>query len=148
MMMPSVSRFRSPILACVLAVACSPACLAADEDVIENRQRLMRIISEQSGAMGQIMATLIPEDKAIEHIETMALTAAASLRAFESKVPGGDSRDEVWGDWEDFSARLKQLAEGSAQALEVARTQGAQAGLATAALAMECKGCHERYRKD
>lgn len=142
-----LSRYLLQFMTCAVLMS-APVCMAEEQDAVEYRQRLMRIISEQSGAMGQIMATLIPEDKAIEHIETMAITAAASLRAFEKKVPGGDSKDEVWSDWEDFSSRLRKLAEGSAQALEVARSQGAEAGLATAALAMECKGCHERYRKD
>lgn len=120
--------------------------MADDADAIQYRQHVMTMISEQSGAIGQILATLIPDDNAVAHIELIAMGAAAAVKAFEKKVPGGDSKPEVWAQWDDFSKRLNDFANKSATALEIARTKGKAEGLASIALAMECKACHDRYR--
>lgn len=142
-------RRSSPaILAAVLlGLGTGGAAAADDEDVIAYRQHIMNSLQEQTAALGKILSGAVPDDNAVAHMEALALIASTALKSFEPKVPGGDSMPEVWGDWEDFSGRMQEFARLTARMAQAAREEGKDAGLSHAIEALNCKGCHDVYRK-
>ena len=54
----------------------------------------MNTLYEQSEALGQILSTTIPDDNAIGHLDSLALTASIALKGFEQKGAGrqGEAR--------------------------------------------------------
>jgi cytochrome c556 len=125
-----------------------PVGSAEDKDVIDYRQHIMNTLNEQAGALGEILSGAIPNDHAVDHIRAIALTAATALKAFEPKVAGGQSRPVVWTDWTDFSKRMNEFAQKTAEVTKMADEKGKDAALANIAGALTCKSCHDVYRED
>jgi cytochrome c556 len=121
---------------------------ADDDDVVDYRRHLMSALNEHAAALGQILSGAAPDADAAVHIEAIALTASVALKAFEAKVPGGQSRPEVWSNWADFSKRMNEFASETADVAKLAQTKGNDAALASAAGALTCKGCHDVYRQE
>lgn len=141
-------RFNRATLACfLLGVGASGVAAADDEDTIAYRQHIMHSLQEQTAALGKIMSGAVPDDNAVAHMETLALIASTALKSFEPKVPGGDSKPEVWSDWDDFSGRMQEFAQLTAKMAQAARDEGKDAGLSHAIEALNCKSCHDVYRK-
>lgn len=113
---------------------------------IQYRRHMMSSIDAQSTALGQILSMEIPDANLASHLEVLAVVAGGSLKAFEPKVPGGESKAEVWSHWPDFSKRMDEFAHKTAQAATVAREQGNDAALPGIVEALTCKGCHDIYR--
>jgi cytochrome c556 len=133
--------------AVVLAGACSSA-NAGDNDAVDYREHVMNTLYEQSEALGQILSTTIPDDNAIGHLDSLALTASIALKAFEQKVPGGEAKPEVWSNWADFSKRMNEFAQKIAAVAKDAHEHGKAAALAQVTDALSCKSCHESYRHE
>jgi cytochrome c556 len=131
-----------------LAAFVLPSARADDKDVIEYRKHIMNTLNEQSAALGQILSTVVPDDNAVAHINAIALTASTALKAFEPKVPGGQAKPAVWANWADFSKRMNEFAQKTAQAAKVAKEQGKEAALSNILDQLTCKSCHEVYRED
>ncbi|MGE4061830.1 MAG: cytochrome c [Rhodospirillaceae bacterium] len=119
---------------------------ADDKDAIEYRQHVMRSLDAQTAVLGMILSGAIPEDNLVSHLDTIALIAQSSLATFETKIPGGESDPKVWGQWADFSARMKAFAEGTAKVAKMAKEQGKDSIMSELASALTCKGCHDVYR--
>jgi cytochrome c556 len=134
--------------ALTLAAFVLPSARADDKDVIEYRKHIMNTLNEQSAALGQILSTVVPDDNAVAHINAIALTASTALKAFEPKVPGGQAKPAVWANWADFSKRMNEFAQRTAQAAKVAKEQGKEAALSNILDQLTCKSCHEVYRED
>lgn len=134
--------------ALALAAFVLPSARADDKDVIEYRKHIMNTLNEQSAALGQILSTVVPDDNAVAHINAIALTASTALKAFEPKVPGGQAKPAVWANWADFSKRMNEFAQRTAQAAKVAKEQGKEAALSNILDQLTCKSCHEVYRED
>jgi|HubBroStandDraft_5_1064220.scaffolds.fasta_scaffold91282_2 cytochrome c556 len=141
---------RSYLASTVLGVAAfaAPLVHADDKDVIEYRQHIMNTLNEQSAALGQILSTVVPDDNAVAHINAIALTASTALKAFEPKVLGGQAKPNVWANWADFSKRMNEFAQRTAQAAKVAKEQGKEAALSNILDQLTCKSCHETYREE
>jgi len=136
------------LTALALAAFVPPSARADDKDVIEYRKHIMNTLNEQSAALGQILSTVVPDDNAVAHINAIALTASTALKAFEPKVPGGQAKPDVWANWADFSKRMNEFAQRTAQAAKVAKEQGKEAALSNILDQLTCKSCHEVYRED
>jgi cytochrome c556 len=136
------------LTALALAAFVLPSARADDKDVIEYRKHIMNTLNEQSAALGQILSTVVPDDNAVAHINAIALTASTALKAFEPKVPGGQAKPDVWANWADFSKRMNEFAQRTAQAAKVAKEQGKEAALSNILDQLTCKSCHEVYRED
>ena len=122
---------------------------ATDEkSVIAYRERIMDALNEQAAAVGQILSGAAPVDNTVAHFDAIALTAATALKAFEPRVPGGEARPEVWAHWADFSKRMTEFAQKTADVARLAHEQGKDAALAEAVGALTCKGCHDSYRQE
>ncbi len=77
-------------------VLAAGAAAADSNDVIDYRQHIMNTLNEQAAALGEILSGAVPDDNVIAHMDALAITASTALKAFEAKVPGGQSRPEVW----------------------------------------------------
>jgi cytochrome c556 len=119
-----------------------------DKDVIDYREHIMNTLQEQVAAIGQIISGVIPGDNTAAHFEAVALTAKTALKAFEPKVAGGEAKPAVWTDWADFSKRMNEFVQKTADAAKIAKQQGNDAALVTVVDAFTCKGCHETYRDE
>lgn len=122
--------------------------LKTPADAVQYRQRVMKSISAQSEALGQILSQEVPDANLISHLDVLALSAANSLKAFEPNAPGGTSKPKVWQDWPDFSKRLTDFAQKTAEAAKTAKEQGVDAALPGIMAALSCKGCHDVYREE
>ena len=136
------------LTALALAAFVLPSARADDKDVIEYRKHIMNTLNEQSAALGQILSTVVPDDNAVAHINAIALTASTALKAFEPKVPGGQAKPDVWANWADFSKRMNEFAQRTAQAAKVAKEQGKEAALSNILDQLTCKSCHDVYRQE
>lgn len=119
-----------------------------EKDAIEYRRHIMNTLNEQSGALGQILSTAIPDDNAVIHLQAIALTASIALKAFEPKVYGGEARPDVWSNWPDFSRRMQEFADKTAAVAKIAAEQGSQSVSATVLDVLTCKACHDVYRDE
>jgi cytochrome c556 len=125
----------------------SPAVRTTGEpSAVEYREHVMTSLDAQSAALGQILSTEIPPANLTSHLQAIALIGASSKKAFEPKVPGGQAKPEVWSRWPDFSRRMDEFAQKTAQAAALASAQGADAALPGIMDALTCKVCHEIYR--
>jgi cytochrome c556 len=123
---------------------------ASDKDkaIIDYRQHIMKTLNEQSGALGQILSTVVPDTNTQAHLQAIALAASLALKAFEPKVQGGEAKPEVWSDWPDFSKRMSEFAQKTAEMAKTAKEQGNEAALAMVVDALSCKSCHDTYRNE
>lgn len=119
-----------------------------DKDIIEYRQHIMKTLNEQSAALGQILSATVPDNNTEAHIQAIALAASLALKAFEPKVQGGEAKPEVWSQWPDFSKRMTDFAQKTAEMAKVGREKGNDAALANVVDALSCKGCHDVYRAE
>lgn len=120
-----------------------------DKDVISYREDVMKTLDEQSAALGQIASGVIPNDNLNAHMEAMSLSASMALKAFESKVPGGEAKPNVWSDWAAFSKKMTEFAQKAADGAKAAKAQGSDAAMeAVVDLANRCKDCHDTYRQE
>ena len=138
---------RLSLAAFGLLVLCAQA-LAADKDVIDYRESVMKALKEQSAALGQILSGSVPDDNAVAHLNALALLASAAPKAFEPKVPGGEAKAQVWANWPDFSKRMNEFVQGINSAAKTANEQGKDAALGDILNALDCKSCHEVYREE
>ena len=121
---------------------------AAGKEAIEYRQHIMKSLEQQTAALGQILSGAGPAENTVAHMETLALSASIALKSFEAKVPGGAAKPEVWSDWADFSKRMKDFADKSAEMAKIGREQGPDQAAMLVIEALPCKGCHDTYRDE
>lgn len=134
----------------VLAIALAAPLVARadDKEVIDNRQKIMKAIDEQTTALGEIVAASNPSASDLrKRCDELARLAKTVLKSFEPKVQGGGSKPEVWTNWDDFSAKVKTFTDKS-QALADAADKGVSATDIAGMLpdALSCRGCHNLYR--
>lgn len=110
----------------------------------------MRTLDEQAAAIGMILSNAVPADSMAAHLQTIALTAQLTLKAFEPKVLGGEAKPEVWSNWADFSKRMNDFAKQSAVAAALAKDKSADNPDLSAKIvdALPCKSCHDLYRQE
>jgi cytochrome c556 len=139
------------LIQAVIIVVLLPAVVSADnQDVIDYREHIMNTLNEQAGALGQILAGAVPGDYTAAHLNTIALTAQIALKAFEPKVQGGEAKPDVWLNWADFSKRMKEFAQKSAEVAAVAKQKRYDDPVLGEKIvdALSCKSCHDIYRDE
>jgi cytochrome c556 len=135
------------LLALVVLVLAAVPIHADDQDVIDYRTHVMKTLGEQLGAIGMILENKAPPDNFATHLKVLAVTATQAKKAFEPKVPGGNAKPEVWGNWADFSKRLDELVAATADLATAAQHESVTAVGAKLGSSLKCKGCHDTYRK-
>ena len=138
-------------LAGALAVAAAMTVLpmtarADDKDTIDYRQNIMKALDAHTAALGMMVSTQIEPSNIQKHVDAIALNAKAALKSFEAKVPGGDTKPEVWDKWDDFSKRMNEFAANADAMAKAAKTGGVPVIMDQMVTALTCKGCHDVYR--
>ncbi len=139
--------FKAAAALLVVLATASSAQAYDDKDVIDYRQLIMKALDSQTAAFGMIVSTQIPHDHMIAHLENIAVTAKTSLKSFEPKVLGGESKPLVWEQWKDFSERMNTFVAATEKLVETARVNGPEAVMSEMVTALSCKGCHDIYRE-
>ncbi|GLR90989.1 c-type cytochrome [Bradyrhizobium iriomotense] len=136
------------VVAMVTALIASNAIAADDKEIIDYREHIMKTLNEQSAALGMMLSMAVPDDNAIAHMEAIALAAKMAPKAFEPKVQGGQSKPEVWTNWDDFSKRMDDFAKKTDEMVRVAKTKGAATAMGNIIEYLPCKSCHDVYRDE
>ncbi|HEY6483972.1 MAG TPA: cytochrome c [Steroidobacteraceae bacterium] len=131
------------LLAVSLAVTASA--FADDQDVIDYRKHIMKSMDEQLAAIHMILEKKAPADNFAVHLQILAVVATEAKSAFEPKVPGGNSKPEVWSNWADFAKRLDGLVSSTADLAKAAQADGVAAVGPRLQSALDCKSCHDLY---
>ncbi len=140
-------RFSVVLSSCTLLAIALPV-VAADQDVIQFREAVMTF-DEQTAALGQIVSGAAPDENFVSHMQSLAFAASAALKAFTPKVPGGEAKPVVWSNWADFSKRMSDFAQLTADGAKIAKEQGKDAAMDKLTnYADSCNGCHDMYRQD
>ena len=125
-------------------LAASGLASADDQDVIDYRKHIMTTLGEQLAAVGMILDKKAPPDSFAVHLQALAVTATQAKKAFEPKLPGGNSRPEVWSNWADFAKQLDALVASTGELAKAAK-DGGVAGAAPKVKSLDCKSCHDTY---
>lgn len=142
-----------------LAAALSAAALSvapAAEDPILARQKLMKA----NGATAAVGAAMLKGEKPFDPVAAIAVlrTANAVATTFGDYFPagsetGGETRasPKIWQDMEGFNAKLAEFRKDTEAAVADLPSEPAMYGpeefkAAFAAVAENCKSCHEAYR--
>jgi cytochrome c556 len=134
------------LLVATLTIVYQQAGRADDQDVIDYRQLIMKQLDAESQALGMMVSGQIPPDSLALEAKSIANAAKAALKAFEPKVPGGESKPDVWSHWEDFSKRMQAFARDSDEMAKVAETGNVAKVTELMITALPCKECHDTYR--
>ncbi|MBT5239261.1 MAG: cytochrome c [Rhodospirillaceae bacterium] len=142
-------RYLAAALAAVIFTFGLSAAQAADKDVIDYRQNLMKSLGAHAGGLGAIAQNKVPYgDNLAYHADAIAAAAEAAQLAFEQNLPGGTSAANIWENWEDFQGRFASLADAARDVAAAARSGGmAEAGPKMGSLFI-CKSCHDTYRTE
>jgi cytochrome c556 len=117
---------------------------ADDQDVRDYRSYIMKSMGEQVAALDQVAKGQAPAGDVVAHTEALSITARLARVAFTPKVPGGESKPEVWGKWDDFSRRLDEMVAATADLAKAAR-QGGVTAVTPKLNGLSCKSCHDEY---
>jgi cytochrome c556 len=142
----TLPRTMASGLAIVIALTASPSVHADDQDVIDYRRHIMKTMGEEAAIVGMMMQHKVPAADFATHVQALATAAATAKKAFEPKVPGGDSKPDVWAQWPDFAKRLDALVADTDGLAKTAKEGGMAAAGPKVQTALTCKGCHDDYR--
>jgi cytochrome c556 len=117
---------------------------ADDQDVRDYRSDVMKSMGEQVAALNQIVKGKAPAGDVAIQAQVLSITAGLAKVAFTEKVPGGESKPEVWTRWDDFSKRLDEMVAATADLAKTAK-QGGVAAVTPKLNGLSCKGCHDEY---
>lgn len=122
---------------------------AADKDVIDYRQNLMKSLGAHAAALGAIAQNKVPYgDNLAYHADGIAAAADAALLAFDQELPGGTAAANIWENKDDFNERFGALSAAAKEVAAAARSGGmAEAGPKMGGL-FTCKSCHDIYRTE
>ncbi|WP_306118160.1 MULTISPECIES: cytochrome c [unclassified Roseitalea] len=142
--------FRQSTIAAMI-VAATAATAVAQDDVIEQRQQLMK-------DNGQAMRVLVPMARGqAEYDAEAALAAFVSIRDSalvfgdlfpEGSETGGDTRakPEIWSDREGFDAAVAAFIDDTEAAVAAAPADLDAFRPVFGAMAQNCGDCHEVYQ--
>jgi len=144
--MTRLGRVVNGLALAVVLVSPAARVHADDQDVVDYRQHIMKTLGEQVASIDMILHQTAPADNFATHTKILAVTAATARKAFEPKVPGGDSKPEVWSNWADFAKQMDTLAAAAEELAKTAVSGGLSAAQPKVQAALACKGCHDTYR--
>jgi cytochrome c556 len=123
---------------------------ADDEDAIKYRQAVMAAVGGHMGGAVAIVKGQVPyKDDLVAHASGLNAMANVAANAFKQKTQGGDTRakPDIWSDAADFSQKIENLKQATADFLAAAESGGPEAaGAKLGAVGDACKGCHKKFR--
>lgn len=138
---------RVAVSAAVFLLGSNLAHAFEDQEVIDYRRHIMVALREQAALIDMIARKTAPDADFAIHAQAFAVTAAQAKQSFEAKVEGGNSKSEVWSNWNDFSKRLDAMTAAANELAKAAKTGGLAAATPKLQAALECSGCHAVYLK-
>lgn len=147
-----MSLKRVTLLVSALLVLAISGAQAQDDDAhLAYRQKLMKSVGANKGAIDDILKNGLPfHDNIAAHARALQEASTLIESAFKKEITEGrtDSKPEIWQEWEQYLAAAGKLGEASASVI-AAVASGDEAALMTAtkALGGSCGGCHKPYRK-
>ena len=117
------------------------------EGAIFQRQQDMKQLDTDAKALGDIVAGQLPPDKLPAVTQAIAQDAKDARDDFQSKIPGGRAKPEVWSNWTDFSQRMDDFAARTAAMAKLGQSEDLGGIINVMVDALPCKQCHDLYRK-
>lgn len=146
-------RIRHLVLSLAVLLASSAV---AEENAIpgqvhyEYREKVMKSIGANIGAIGDIMKNKLPHgDNIVVHAQAIQLSSTLIPSAFTAQTPDieSESLPVIWEKWEDFVAASKVTEDAAAELVEVASSGDMAAiGGAMRKLGQSCGACHRTFR--
>ncbi len=133
----------------------APPVASPSKQAIEARKAAFTLIGQNFKPIGDAFQGKAPYDQAQvrTRAERVAFLAKLLPESFPdvSNVgePGTRTKPEAWTNRADYDRRLKDFAEHSAALTQVAARETTASDAfksAAAAVAQDCKGCHDSYR--
>lgn len=142
-----------------LSLSASSAWSATDEEVeraqavADTRQGLLKVVVSYFGPIVGMAREQIPYDAEVvkNNAEKIATLLPMIHDVFRRDTSSFDldteALDDIWGDFDDFSAKATTATQ-RAQALAAAASENQGAAMkAFGALGGSCKACHDNYRQ-
>jgi cytochrome c556 len=150
------TRLAQPSSICILLAALLPAGApqaGEPEDAVDYRQSVMQVLSWNAGHLAAMAKGEAPYDAAAFRGFAQDLASAASLDLLKGFPEGSvtedsDAREEIWLNWPDFEARLKELRTQTAK-LALVAVGGDRAAMEAQLKETRgaCKACHDDYKQ-
>lgn len=105
----------------------------------------MKTLGAQVEALEVVLQGRAPANHLEDHLAALTATSEQVVPAFEPAAAGGNAKADVWDNWDDFSSRAKEQAEG----LSALRDAAAFGELSADGIrgALQCARCHDTYRR-
>ena len=118
---------------------------------VEYRQKLMKGVGGNMGAIGVIVQKGLPYKESVAGLARQIQMASALVgESFERKIVEGrtDAKSEIWADWDEFLAAAEKMGQEAGKLAEAAK-QGEIAVIVAQmkATGATCRGCHKPFRK-
>ena len=143
--------------ALLLGLAIATPSLAADDDpkkkAIKYRQAVMTVVGANFKPMGAMIKGEIPYDAAVfaRHAKDLAAVSSVDvLRGFpeDSEGKGSEAKGEIWLEWDDFKAKMKDMQDEAATlAVVAAGTDKGAIKTQFGKTADTCKACHKKFKE-
>lgn len=143
-----------PLSLLLLAASTSASAQTKPEDVIKYRKAQYTVLLWNWMPLNAMMRGRIPFDAAefARRAELVAAVAPQLLEGFPEGSGAGaptDAKPEIWANFADFSAKMKDLERETAALATVAKGGDEAAIKAQFALTSgTCKACHDEYKVD
>ncbi len=139
------------ILAMSITLPLQNAQAQSGKAFIGYRQRVMKTIGANMGAVGAILKNKLPQKENIQtHAQIISLSSQLIPSAFEKQVTTGptDAKPGIWEDFDGFKKATEKLQRESKRFAEISRQGSAQEIVGQMKkVGKACKGCHKEYRK-
>jgi cytochrome c556 len=143
-----------PLTLALVLGATTASAQSKPEDAIKYRQSLYTVMLWNWMPMNAMMRGRIPFDGQ-EFARRAALVASIPPQLLEGFPEGShegaktEAKPEIWADFADFSAKMKDLEHESAALAEISRA-GDEAAIKEqfAKTGGTCKACHDQYKVD
>jgi len=123
----------------------------SDKAHIDYRQKVMKSIGANIGAIGDILKNKLPLGGNIAgHAENIGRNAEMIASAFEKRITAGptDSKPAIWENSSKFQGAADDLVTAAKGVAKAAGMSDAGAiGAAMKKLGESCKACHKDFRK-
>ncbi|MEE2658083.1 MAG: cytochrome c [Candidatus Latescibacterota bacterium] len=144
---------RVTCLLAVMALVSAASSVKAQEEGnvhVKYRERVMKSIGANMGAIGDIIKNQLPHQANIAaHGEAIRLSSTLITSAFRVKVTANtDALPVIWEKWEDFVAAAADLEVASKALAEIAASDDMTTiGPAVRAVGQSCGSCHRAFRR-
>lgn len=147
-------EMKKIILSVALAsMLAAPMALTQDNKkvhpTVKYRHHSMETIKDSLIAMKMILGGKGDSAEFSIHARVMAANAEGFYAAAKQKIAGGDSKQAVWDNWDDFAVRMETyIKDANTMAGLPANADAGAKKMAFGKTVKNCKSCHDKYRAE